>query len=240
MARPNALKARGLTPNDVIYAVQQQSQAVTAGHDRLAPGARQPSLQYTINIEGRLTTPAQFGDIVVKTAQGTGGLITRVRDVARVELGAQNYGQTFTLNNQPSAGIAIYQSPGANALQVASEVRKTMDTLAKSFPQGLTYSVPFDTTLFVTASIDEVYKTLVEAGLLVLVVILVFLQDWRATLVPASTIPITVIGAFAAMAALGFTIQPLDPLRDRARHRHRRRRRDRGGGGGGAAARTWA
>jgi HAE1 family hydrophobic/amphiphilic exporter-1 len=203
---PNALKARGLTPNDVINAVQQQSQAVTAGQTGSPPAPANQAFQYTINIEGRLTTPEQFGDIVIKTAEGTGGLITRVRDVARVELGAQNYGQTFTLNNQPSAGIAIYQSPGANALQVASEVRKTMDTLAKSFPQGLTYSVPFDTTLFVTASIDEVYKTLVEAGLLVLVVILVFLQDWRATLVPASTIPITVIGAFAAMAALGFTI----------------------------------
>jgi HAE1 family hydrophobic/amphiphilic exporter-1 len=203
---PNALKARGLTPADVIDAVKEQSQAVTAGQTGSPPAPANQPFQYTINIEGRLTTPKQFGDIVVKTGQGTAGLITRVRDVARVELGAQNYGQTFTLNNQPSAGIAIYQSPGANALQVATEVRKTMDTLAKSFPQGLTYSVPFDTTLFVTASIDEVYKTLVEAGLLVLIVILVFLQDWRATLVPASTIPITVIGAFAAMAALGFTI----------------------------------
>jgi HAE1 family hydrophobic/amphiphilic exporter-1 len=129
-----------------------------------------------------------------------------VRDVARIELGAQNYAQTFTLDNKPSAGIAIYQSPGANALQVAGEVRRAMTTLAKSFPQGLAYNVPFDTTLFVTASIDEVYKTLIEAGLLVLVVILVFLQDWRATLVPATTIPITGIGAFAAMAALLFAI----------------------------------
>jgi HAE1 family hydrophobic/amphiphilic exporter-1 len=203
---PNALKARGLTPADVINAVQAQSQAVTAGQTGAPPAPANQPFQYTVNIEGRLTTPQQFGAIVIKTAAGTGGLITRVRDVARVELGAQNYGQTFTLNDQPAAGIAIYQSPGANALQVASEVRKTMDSLAKSFPQGLTYSVPFDTTLFVTASIDEVYKTLVEAGILVLVVILVFLQDWRATLVPASTIPITVIGAFAAMAALGFTI----------------------------------
>jgi hydrophobic/amphiphilic exporter-1 (mainly G- bacteria), HAE1 family len=205
---PNALEARGLTPADVINAVKQQSQAVTAGQTGSPPAPADQPFQYTINIQGLLTTPQQFADIVVKSSNSStgGGLITRVRDVARIELGAQNYGQTFTLNNKPSAGIAIYQQPGANALQVATEVRKAMVTLSKSFPQGLAYNVPFDTTLFVVASIDEVYKTLVEAGLLVLVVILVFLQDWRATLVPATTIPITVIGAFAAMAALGFTI----------------------------------
>lgn len=203
---PNALKARGLTPTDVINAVKSQSQAVTAGQTGTPPAPANQAFQYTINIQGLLTTPAQFGDIIIKSGQGTGGLITRVRDVARIELGAQTYGQTFTLNNKPSAGIAIYQSPGANALQVASEVRKTMAAMAKQFPQGLAYSIPFDTTLFVTASVDEVYKTLIEAGILVLIVILVFLQDWRATLVPATTIPITVIGAFAAMAALGFTI----------------------------------
>ncbi|MCB8879689.1 efflux RND transporter permease subunit [Acidisoma cellulosilytica] len=203
---PNALKARGLTPTDVINAVKGQSQAVTAGQTGSPPAPSTQAFQYTINIQGLLTTPEQFGDIVIKTGSGAGGQVTRVRDVARIELGAQNYGQTFELNNKPSAGIAIYQQPGANALQVASEVKKTMATLAKSFPQGLTYTVPFDTTLFVTASVDEVYKTLIEAGVLVLIVILVFLQDWRATLVPATTIPITVIGAFAAMAALGFTI----------------------------------
>jgi HAE1 family hydrophobic/amphiphilic exporter-1 len=203
---PNALKARGLTPSDVINAVKSQSQAVTAGQTGSPPAPTTQAFQYTINIQGLLTTPEQFGDIIIKAGNGSGGLVTRVRDVARIELGAQNYAQTFTLDNKPSAGIAIYQQPGANALQVATEVRKTMAVLAKSFPQGLTYSVPFDTTLFVTASVDEVYKTLIEAGILVLVVILVFLQDWRATLVPATTIPITVIGAFAAMAALGFTI----------------------------------
>jgi HAE1 family hydrophobic/amphiphilic exporter-1 len=179
---------------------------VTAGQTGAPPAPATQPFQYTINIEGLLTTPAQFGAIIVKTASGTNGLITRVRDVARIELGAQNYGQTFTLNNQPAAGIAIFQTPGANALQVATEVRAAMATLSKSFPQGVAYNISFDTTLFVTASIDEVYKTLIEAGILVLIVILVFLQDWRATLVPATTVPITVIGAFAAMAALGFTI----------------------------------
>ncbi|GAB0115541.1 efflux RND transporter permease subunit [Acidisoma sp. C75] len=208
---PNALKARGLTPQDVINAVKSQSQSVTAGQAGSPPAPANQPFQYTINIAGLLTTPEQFGDIIVKSgnssaSQGQTAQVTRVRDVARIELGAQNYAQTFDFNNKASAGIAIYQQPGANALQVASEVRKTMATLAKSFPQGLTYTIPYDTTLFVTASVDEVYKTLIEAGILVLVVILVFLQDWRATLVPATTIPITVIGAFAAMAALGFTI----------------------------------
>jgi HAE1 family hydrophobic/amphiphilic exporter-1 len=203
---PNALKARGLTPADVVRAVQQQSQAVTAGQVGTPPTPPGQSFQYTIDLEGRLSEPSQFENIIVKTASGSGGLITRVKDVARVELGAQTYGQSFTYNGQPAAGISISQLPGANALQVATEVRQTMAAMSKTFPQGMVYSIPFDTTLFVTASIDEVYKTLLEAGLLVLVVILVFLQDWRATLVPATTVPVTIIGAFAAMEALGFTI----------------------------------
>ena len=203
---PNALKARGLTPADVIQAVQQQSQAVAAGQIGAPPAPAGQAFQYTVDIAGRLTEVDQFENIIVKTAGGTNGLITRVRDVARVELGAQTYGQSFSLNGNPAAGISISQAPGANALQVAGEVSRTMAQLAKNFPQGLTYSIPFDTTLFVKASIHEVYKTLIEAGVLVLIVILVFLQDWRATLVPATTVPITIIGAFAAMAALGFTI----------------------------------
>ncbi|MBN8902011.1 MAG: efflux RND transporter permease subunit, partial [Rhodospirillales bacterium] len=137
---------------------------------------------------------------------GPGAPIVRVRDVGRVELGAQLYSQIFTLNGKPAAGIAIYQTPGANALQVAKEVSAKLKELSTAFPPGLQYYIPFDTTAFVTASIDEVYKTLFEAGILVLIVILVFLQDWRATLVPATTVPVTIIGAFAAMAAMGFTV----------------------------------
>jgi HAE1 family hydrophobic/amphiphilic exporter-1 len=129
-----------------------------------------------------------------------------VRDVGRVELGAQTYGQIFTLNGTPAAGIAIFQSPGANALNVAGEVRTTMAALAREFPQGVAYDVPFDTTTFVNESVNEVYKTLGEAAALVLVVILFFLQDWRAMLVPATTVPVTIIGAFAAMAGLGFSV----------------------------------
>ncbi|MDR3536311.1 MAG: efflux RND transporter permease subunit, partial [Acetobacteraceae bacterium] len=203
---PNQLQARGLAASDVIQAIQQQSQEVTAGQVGMPPAPSTTGFQYTINVAGRLADADAFAAIIVKAGTGTGAQVTRVRDVGRVELGAQTYSQVFTLNGKPSAGIAIFQTPGANALQVAKEVSAKLQDLAKAFPQGMQYSIPFDTTKFVTASIDEVYKTLVEAGVLVLIVILVFLQDWRATLVPATTVPVTIIGAFAAMAALGFTI----------------------------------
>ena len=203
---PETLKARSLTPQDVINAVQAQSQQVTGGQVGTPPAPADQAFQYTLNVAGRLTDPAAFGDIVVKAANGSGGQLTRVKDVARVELGAQTYSQSFRLNGEPAAGIAVFQSPNANALAVAAAVRAKMTELAHGFPQGLTWQIPFDTTQFVNASIDEVYRTLIEAGVLVLVVILVFLQDWRATLVPATTVPVTIIGAFALMAALGFTV----------------------------------
>src|SRR4029077_20680082 len=123
-----------------------------------------------------------------------------------VELGAQTYSQYFNLDGKQAAGIGIYQSPGANALDVEHAVKAKMETLSRDFPQGLVYGIPFDTTIFVNASIHEVYKTLIEAGVLVLIVIMVFLQDWRAMLIPPTTVPVTIIGAFAAMYALGFTV----------------------------------
>jgi len=201
---PAKMKARGLVVQDVISAVQQQNAQVTAGQIGTPPGPDTVDFQYTLNVAGRLDDPAQFANIVVKT--GTTGELTRVRDIGTVELGAQTYGQIFKLDNKPAAGLAVFLAPGANALDVATEVNARMKQLAGSFPQGLRYSIPFDTTVFVKASIDEVYKTLIEASILVLIVILVFLQDWRAMLVPATTVPVTIIGAFAAMAALGFTV----------------------------------
>jgi len=203
---PEKMKARGLTPSDVVQAIQQQSQQVTGGQVGTPPAPAGQAFQYTVNVEGRLTDPAAFGNIVVKAAGGSGGQLTRVKDVARVELGAQTYAQSFRVNGQPAAGVAVFQAPDANALSVATAVRARMQQLARGFPQGLQWDIPFDTTRFVTASIDEVYKTLIEAGVLVLIVIMVFLQDWRATLVPATTVPVTIIGAFALMAALGFTV----------------------------------
>ena len=201
---PNKLQVRGLMPQDVITAIQQQSQQVAAGQIGIPPAPPGQAFQYTLNVNGRLADVSQFEDIIVKT--GSNGEVTRVRNVGTVELGAQTYSQIFSLNKLPATGIGVFQSPGANALQVAQAVENKMAELAKAFPQGVKYDTPFDTTKFVTASINEVYKTLIEAGLLVLVVILVFLQDWRAMLVPATTVPVTIIGAFAAMAALGFTI----------------------------------
>jgi hydrophobic/amphiphilic exporter-1 (mainly G- bacteria), HAE1 family len=201
---PEKLKARSLNAQDVVLALQQQSQEVTAGQVGMPPTPPGVNFQYTIDLEGRLTDVDQFANVIVKT--GDNGQITRVRDVGRVELGAQTYSQTFTLSGKQAAGIGIYQLPGANALDVEQAVKAKMTELARAFPQGLDYSIPFDTTVFVKASIHEVYKTLIEAAVLVLIVILVFLQDWRAMLVPATTVPVTIIGAFAMMWALGFTV----------------------------------
>src|SRR3954471_15460747 len=201
---PDKMRARGLVPQDVIQALQQQSEQVTAGQIGAPPAPSGQSFQYTLNVAGKLSDPAEFAAVIVKTGQA--GEITRVRDVATVELGAQTYGQVFSLDGKPSAGLAIFQAPGANALDVAAAVNKKMAALAREFPPGLTSSIPFDTTKFVQQSIHEVYKTLYEAAFLVLIVILVFLQDWRAMLIPATTVPVTIIGAFAAMAALGFTV----------------------------------
>jgi HAE1 family hydrophobic/amphiphilic exporter-1 len=203
---PEKLYSFGLQPKDVIEVVKQQSQEVAAGQIGMPPAPRDQDFQYTVDIESRMSNPAGFADIIVKDQTAQGGRLVRLKDVARIELGAQTYSQDLTLNGKPGAGIAIYQTPEANSLAVAKEVKAKMERLATRFPQGLRYSIPFDTTVFVQASISEVYTTLYEAGLLVLIVILVFLQNFRATLVPATTVPVTIIGAFAGMAALGFTI----------------------------------
>jgi len=201
---PEKLKARSLNARDVVTALQQQSQEVAAGQVGMPPTPPGVDFQYTIELQGRLTDADQFANVIVKT--GSNGEVTRVRDVGRVELGAQTYSQYFNLDGKPAAGIGIYQAPGANALQVEQAVKAKMTALGRAFPQGLVYTIPFDTTVFVHASIAEVYKTLIEAAVLVLIVILVFLQDWRAMLVPMTTVPVTIIGAFAMMWALGFTV----------------------------------
>src|SRR5574337_402097 len=202
---PDLLQARGLTPQDVITIIRQQSQQVAAGQIGAPPAPNGQDFQYTLDLKGRLDDPREFENLVVKVDPANGGQITRVRDVGRVELGAQTYSQSFNLDGRPAAGIAVSLLPNANAIAVADEVKAKMDELAKAFPQGLSYVVPYDTTKFVRAAIAEGYKTLIEAAILVLIVILVFLQDWRAMLVPATTVPVTLIGAFAAMAALGFS-----------------------------------
>jgi hydrophobic/amphiphilic exporter-1 (mainly G- bacteria), HAE1 family len=203
---PQKLFSFGLVPKDVIDAVRQQSQNVAAGQVGMPPAPKDQQFQYTVDIQSRLNDPGQFGDIIVKDQTAQGGRLIRVRDIGRIELGSQTYAQDFRLNGKPAAGIGIYQTPEANSLQVGKEVSAKMAELSRRFPQGLHYAVPYDTTIFVQDSITEVYKTLYQAGILVLIVILVFLQNFRATLVPATTVPVTIIGAFAGMAALGFTV----------------------------------
>ncbi|MEO8206615.1 MAG: efflux RND transporter permease subunit [Chthoniobacterales bacterium] len=206
---PEQLQARSLVPNDVIQAIRTQNTEVTAGQIGGSPSPTNQSYAITVNVNGSLNTVQEFEEIVVKSDTQNGGRITRLRDVARVELGSQQYGQFFKYDARSAGGIAIYQLPGSNSLNTAKRVRAKMEELSKSFPPGLTYEIPFDTTIFVSESISEVYKTLLEAGFLVLLVIMIFLQDWRATLVPATTVPVTIIGAFAGMAALGFTVNTL-------------------------------
>jgi HAE1 family hydrophobic/amphiphilic exporter-1 len=203
---PQQLYSLGLQPSDVIEAVRQQSQEVTAGQVGMPPAPKDQASQYTVDILSRFSEPSQFADIIVKDQTANGGELIRVKDVARIDLGAQTYSQDFKLNGRPGAGIAIFQTPEANSLAVAKEVKAKMEELGKRFPQGLRYGIPFDTTIFVQESIAEVYTTLWQAGVLVLIVILVFLQNFRAMLVPATTVPVTIIGAFAGMAALGFSV----------------------------------
>ena len=206
---PQQMQARSLVPSDVINALKDQNAEVTAGQLGSPPADKTQAFQFTVNANGELNTVEQFEDIIVKSDTQNGGQITRLRDVARVELGAVSYTQFSEYNGRPTGGLAIYQLPGSNALNTAKQVKAKLQELSRNFPQGLTYSIPLDNTIFVKESVQEVFKTLFEAGALVLLVIIVFLQDWRATLVPATTVPVTIIGAFAGMAAMGFTINTL-------------------------------
>ena len=204
---PAQLKMRNLTPTDVATAISRQNVMLAAGQVGAPPVPMGQDFQLTLNVTSALETPEQFEQILLKTNDQ--GELTRLKDVARVEMGSQNYSQFFRLGDKPAGGIAIYQLPAANAIDVAKAVRAEMDKISKTFPKEIKWEIPFDTTMFVTASITEVYHTLFEAGLLVLLVIMLFLQDWRATLVPATTVPVTIIGAFACMAAMGFSINLL-------------------------------
>jgi HAE1 family hydrophobic/amphiphilic exporter-1 len=203
---PQKLYSYNLVPEDVIRAVKEQSQEVAAGQVGMPPAPKDQQFQYTIDILSRFNDPGQFSEIVVKDQTAQGGRLIKVKDVARIDLGAQTYSQDFKLDGKPAAGIAIYQTPDANSLKVAAGVAAKMEELSHRFPSGLHYGIPYNTTIFISNSIDEVYKTLWQAGVLVLIVILVFLQNFRATLVPATTVPVTIIGAFAGMAALGYTV----------------------------------
>ena len=205
---PEKLSARGITAGDVVGAVREQNLQVAAGvvgGPPLPKGTSQ--FQYTVSALGRLTAPHQFADIVVKT--GGDGRLTRVRDVARVELGAADYSAATSYNGQPSVGIGIFQLPGSNAIETADAVYARMEELKRSFPPGVDYAIPYDTTTFVRHSVKDVVVTLLEAVGLVVVVVLVFLQNWRASLIPLLAIPVSLVGTFAVMAAFGFSINNL-------------------------------
>ena len=174
---PDKLEARNLTTEDVVAAVAEQNVQVAAGQIGAPPVPPGNPFQFSVSTLGRLTTPEQFANIIVKQTSQPAAEIVRIKDIGRVERGAQTYDQYFEVNGKPAAGIAIYQLPGANALDVANRVRQKMEELKGRFPSGVQYSIPFDTTKFVSSAIHDVYWTLAEAGALVLLVILIFLQD---------------------------------------------------------------
>lgn len=206
---PRKLKQRGLTTEDVIKAISEQNVQVAAGQVGAEPAPDGTAFQYSVTARGRLVDQKEFENIIVST--GEQGRILRVKDVARVELGGKNYTFDSKFDGQVSASIAIYQLPGANAMTTAAMVRQRMQELAaaNNWPEGLQYQIPFDTTRFVDASIKEVYSTLMVAVALVVIVIFVFLQDWRATIIPVIAIPVALIGTFACMAVVGFSINML-------------------------------
>ncbi|HTM61769.1 MAG TPA: multidrug efflux RND transporter permease subunit [Burkholderiales bacterium] len=197
----------GVTPSDVAAALRGQNAQYAAGKIGTEPAPPGQAIVYTVTATGRLVDPEQFGDIVVR-ASGPGGVL-RIRDIARVELGALNYDTSNTIDGRPAIGMATFLQPGANALEVAERVRDRMVELKAGFPDGVAYGIPFDTTRFVDASIKEVIKTIFEAAILVLAVVFLFLQTWRATIIPMIAVPVSLIGAFAGLWVVGFTINTL-------------------------------
>ncbi len=205
--KPDRMAQLGLTTSDVANAIRIQNAQNAAGKIGQEPAPGDQQLVYTVTAKGRLLTPEEFGNIVIR-ASGPGGVL-RLKDIARIELGAYNYDQQVTLDGQPTIAMGVFLQTGANALEVAENVRDKMDELQKKFPEGMGYVIPFDTTRFVSASIHEVVKTLVEAMLLVLAVVYIFLQNWRATLIPMIAVPISLIGTFAGLWLFGFSINTL-------------------------------
>jgi len=204
---PEVLAARSMTAGDVLVALREQNVQVAAGRLGQPPAPDDLDFQLTLNTQGRLLDAEQFGEIVVRT--GEGGRITRLKDVARIELGARNYDVSSTLDGDPSITMAVFQLPGSNALATAQLVYSRMEELKKAFPEGVDYRIAYDTTVFVDQSIDDVVVTLYQALGLVFIVVLVFLQSWRATIIPMVAVPVALVGTFGAMALLGFSLNNL-------------------------------
>ncbi|KAB2922066.1 MAG: multidrug efflux RND transporter permease subunit [Dechloromonas sp.] len=205
--KPDRMAQLGLTPSDIAAAVRAQNAQNAAGKIGQEPAPKDQMLAFTVTAKGRLLTPEEFGNIVIR-AGGPNGVL-RLKDVARIELGAYSYDQTVSLDGQPTIGMGVFLQTGANALEVAAATTARLNELKKKFPEGMDYIIPFDTTRFVSASISEVVKTLVEAALLVIAVVYIFLQSWRATLIPMVAVPISLIGTFAGLWLFGFSINTL-------------------------------
>ncbi|HTJ94053.1 MAG TPA: efflux RND transporter permease subunit, partial [Pararobbsia sp.] len=204
---PAKVAQRGLTATDVVNAIREQNVQVAAGVIGESPMPSNVPLQLSVNTQGRLQTPEQFGDIVLK-ADSTGS-VTHLRDVARVELAASEYGLRALLNNQQAVAMAINQSPGANSLAISDEVRKTMAELQKDMPPGVEYRIVYDPTQFVRSSIHAVVHTLLEAIALVVLVVIVFLQTWRASIIPLLAVPVSIVGTFSLLLGFGYSINAL-------------------------------
>jgi multidrug efflux pump len=205
--RPDKLAQYGLTPGDVAAAIREQNAQFAAGRFGEEPQRSPATFTYSVTTQGRFADPREFENIIIRSDEFGGAL--RVKDIARVELGALNYGFSATFNGAPTVPIGIYLQPGANALEVARNVKATMDRAQKRFPEGIEYRIPFNTTRFVEVSIEEVLITFAEAILLVVAVVFIFLQSWRATLIPLVAVPVSLIGTFAGMYLLGFSINLL-------------------------------
>jgi multidrug efflux pump len=204
---PQQLAMRGLGTQDVVRAIEQQNTQVAAGQIGQPPAPNGQAFQYAMTTVGRLTDPEEFGEIVLHT--DASGRVVRLRDVAKTELGARVYDQVCTLDGRPSVALSIYQLPGSNALDTAGHVREKMEELRERFPEGLDYAIVYDTTPFIRESVSEVFKALRDAVILVAIVVLVFLQGWRAALIPLVAVPVAIVGTFAAMAAVGFSLNAL-------------------------------
>jgi HAE1 family hydrophobic/amphiphilic exporter-1 len=203
---PYKLQYYGLTTTDVLAAIQGQNVQVATGRLGAPPVPEGQQMEFTVNTLGRLADAGQFENIIVKSAVGPAPQIVRIKDIARVELGQQSYANFAYFNGLQTALIPVFALPDANAITVADSIYKTMADMSKSFPPGLQYKIRYDTTTFVREAISKVYETLIIAGILVLIVVMLFLQNFRAMLVPATTVPVTIIGAFIAIAVLGFSI----------------------------------
>ncbi|KAA3921915.1 efflux RND transporter permease subunit, partial [Bacteroides ovatus] len=205
---PEAMRIRNISPQQVYQSIQSQNVEVSAGYIGQPIGQdNNNAFQYTLNVQGRLKSPEQFGNIIIRREQD--GAMLRLKDIARIDLGSASYSVVSRLNGKPTAAIAIYQQPGSNSLDVSKGVKAKMEELAESFPSGVAYNVTLDTTDVIHASIDEVMVTFFETTLLVILVIFLFLQNWRAVIIPCITIPVSLIGTFGVMAVFGFSINTL-------------------------------